>query len=542
MKHQILVGWILIDFCSCVLAQTDPQLTWINGSDLIDQSGVYGTNGIGSNSNIPGARENAMSWTDVNDNLWLFGGHGNGTGTSQGYLNDLWKFDVITEQWIWISGDSVLGTHGVYGTLGVASSANFPGARQNSYTWVDESGNLWLFGGFGYAASGVSGYLNDLWKYDVISNQWIWISGSAVTGQVGNYGSIGISDLANVPGARYGGSAWYLDNKLWLFGGQGFSTTQERYNDLWIFDLLTNEWTWISGSDMADQNGNYGTMGVTSATSVPGARQASSAWTDQYNTFWIYGGYGYPETGTKDYLNDLWKYESTTNQWTWVSGSNTINQPAVYGTQGTGSITNSPGARQMSIAEPAGNNELWIFSAWGHCGFTGGASFGRLNDLWKYETAWNEWTWMGGSNMPDESGTYGTAGVADASNIPGARRMSVSWSDSSGDIWLFGGNGYDVNGNLGLLNDLWKIDVPIIAGVSQNQDAVLKVYPTLFSDVVTIECNDSDEREVMITDQAGRVVYTNKLSGKESIDLSFLADGIYFICMNGNAVKVVKTK
>ena len=54
---------------------------------------------------------------------------------------------------------------GVYGTLGVPSANNFPGGRSNAVTWVDTDGNFWLFGGYGYAATG-AGLLNDLWMYD----------------------------------------------------------------------------------------------------------------------------------------------------------------------------------------------------------------------------------------------------------------------------------------------------------------------------------------------------------------------------------------
>ncbi len=50
--------------------------TWISGSIVTGQSGIYGQQGIPSASNTPGARENAVSWIDSNDNLWLFGGDG----------------------------------------------------------------------------------------------------------------------------------------------------------------------------------------------------------------------------------------------------------------------------------------------------------------------------------------------------------------------------------------------------------------------------------------------------------------------------------
>jgi hypothetical protein len=63
---------------------------------------------------------------------------------------------------------------------------------------------------------------------------------------------------------------------------------------------------------------------------------------------------------------------------------------------------------------------------------------------------------MGGSQLVDQKGVYGTQGVAAPANIPGARWDAISWTDSSGNFWLFGGDAYDSAGNQGTLNDLWK--------------------------------------------------------------------------------------
>jgi hypothetical protein len=46
--------------------------------------------------------------------------------------------------------------------------------------------------------------------------------------------------------------------------------------------------------------------------------------------------------------------------------------------------------------------------------------------------------------------------VPASNNVPGGRDSSVTWTDSNGDVWLFGGEGYDASGNFGWLNDLWK--------------------------------------------------------------------------------------
>ena len=69
-----------------------------------------------------------------------------------GYLNDLWKYDGT--YWTWVSGNNSTNQPGVYGTQGVASSSNIPGARNGVSSWIDSNNILWLFGGYGYPASG----------------------------------------------------------------------------------------------------------------------------------------------------------------------------------------------------------------------------------------------------------------------------------------------------------------------------------------------------------------------------------------------------
>ena len=70
---------------------------------------------------------------------------------------------------------------------------------------------------------------------------------------------------------------------------------------------------------------------------------------------------------------------------------------------------------------------------------------------------------MSGANTARQIGTYGTKGVPDAANVPGARINSVSWTDSDGNLWLFGGYGYGSTSS-GYLNDLWRYDPDTICG------------------------------------------------------------------------------
>src|SRR6202034_2147530 len=85
---------------------------------------------------------------------------------------------VPQNEWTWMSGSMSANQWGIYGTVDQASASNVPGARQSPVTWTDTSGNLWLFGGYGYDSVGTLLPMNDLWKYSW--SQWTWVSGPKV--------------------------------------------------------------------------------------------------------------------------------------------------------------------------------------------------------------------------------------------------------------------------------------------------------------------------------------------------------------------------
>ena len=218
----------------------------------------------------------------------------------------------------------------------------------------------------------------------------------------------------------------------------------------------TYEWKWVTGDNSINQSGVYGTIGTTAPTNKPGGRYAGYAWIDANGHFWQFGGAAYDINGNSGFLNDLWQYNPSTNQWAWMTGSNTINADAVYGTQGAGASTNTPGARYGGATVADANGNLWLFG--GGYGTATTSINSYYNDLWKYNIASGEWTWVSGSNSTggNQTGIYGTLGTAASTNVPGSRFETIGWIDASGNIWIFGGVGYDGAGKAGYLNDLWK--------------------------------------------------------------------------------------
>ena len=193
---------------ACLFAQTPGEWTWMHGDNTPNSLGVFGSQGVPNSSNTPPALYEASEWKDNNGNFWIFGGLGNNNVE----YGALWKYYPLTNQWTWMKGPSVSQQPGVYGTQGVPSSANYPGARaMGAPTWADASGNLWLFGGRDYDFT-VVGLRNDLWKYTISTNEWTWMKGANIVNDPGSYGTKGVANPANLPPSRYETSCSWIDN------------------------------------------------------------------------------------------------------------------------------------------------------------------------------------------------------------------------------------------------------------------------------------------------------------------------------------------
>ncbi|HMD42311.1 MAG TPA: kelch repeat-containing protein [Candidatus Acidoferrum sp.] len=534
-------GVVTANVSSIVLDCAHDDWTWIDGTKTagtaVPVAPQYGsfpttvpTTIPNPYTNTPGARYGAAGWTDQYGSLWLFGGDGwelsgnQSPDTLNEPMNDLWVCPMTFDYCQWqLVGGYDLAPDGSGSTVGADIIANaqheaqaegvypgfglVPGARVGAATWTDSAGNLWLFGGKTPGAK----FINDLWKYDISTlnptnyttsiGQWTLHAGSTLPDQQGIYtGAAGTL----IPGARVNPTSWTdAAGNFWLFGGYGIdgSGNLGYLNDLW--EYKGGNWNWISGgnTNLANQNGVYGTPGTPSASNLPGGRHEAVGWADANGNLWLFGGEGEDSLGTPNgILNDLWMYNISSNQWTYVMGAvqgnqvGIANQTGVYELQtsvgpvnttaaantcglpagltvGTNIICSPiattgafPGSRWGANGWTDAGGNFWLFGGWG-LDSTATNGNGALNDLWVYTPNATPgqpgtWVWVKGSNTGSQNGIYGDLLRPYQTYYvwtPGGRSNATHWV-SKGQFWLFGGEGYDstsTTGN-GYMNDMWR--------------------------------------------------------------------------------------
>jgi Galactose oxidase, central domain len=388
----------------------------------------------------PGGRLGIAVWTDAAGNAWFFGG-----SNGRQYHNDMWKLNSGAaaygppSQYLWTS---FTGTAPVWTFLSATTPTTenldqpgiyppntnaYPGARTNAATWKDSSGNFWMFGGYGWdgESPSVLGFLNDLWMYNLGTGKWTYEGGSSTANQLGNYGTPGTAALSNQPGGRHEAVTWVdASGNFWLFGGEGedsAGTANGILNDMWMYNTGNNQWTFVQSTaandTTANQTGVYpsvpsvgppnttgaaGTFGLTAASSTffPGSRWGAVGWVDQGGDFWLFGGWGLDSMATdgNGALNDTWVYVPNAaagqpGTWTWVKGGNTGSQPGIYVPPNyTASITrpylthegNAPGGRSKPASWIDSLGQLWMFGGQGYDGASPTPGNGSLNDMWRY--------------------------------------------------------------------------------------------------------------------------------------------------------------
>jgi gliding motility-associated-like protein len=430
--------------------------TWMNGDSLSGSLGNYGVLGIPADSNQPCSRYQAAYWKDKQGNFWVFGGVTYKTPPNlEG--NDMWRFNPTTNQWTWMNGPKLnADVNGEFGIKGIPSSLNYPSARGWGVNcWTDTNGMLWLYGGYGSDSAGNRGDLSDLWQYNPNTNQWTWMAGKSLLYERTNYGSLGVYADSVTPGSlQEVKSSWVTkDNRFFTFGGKHFNYFTYGYetiNDIWEFSTSTNQWRWVKGDTTITTTGNYGTKGIAANTNIPPGRCSYTKWQDAYGDLYIFGGARFFDTAN---LNDTWKYDINTNQWTWLNGSNVKNTLFTTPSFCTPDTLSSPPPRleNQTAQSSRCTNHFWNFGGYNYNFVKPGA----YNDLWSYNSINNKWTKVFGKDTLGFQGIFGAKTVPNSTNEISARCGVCIWVDNNENLWVFGGINNSINN---VNNDIWRFE------------------------------------------------------------------------------------
>lgn len=211
-------------------------------------------------------------------------------------------------------------------------------------------------------------------------------------------------------------------------------------------------WMWAGGSTLNNYAGSFGTKGIASPGNKPPGLYEAIEWQDAQGNLWLYGG----TNEVFGFFEDMWKYDQTISQWTWISGSSLTSQNPKYGLQGVPSVTNSPGLRATSYSWVDKFGKFWLYGGIGSVTNTPGAGL-AYGDLWKYDPANNTWAWMKGPKYYYNTAVYGAKGVEDSLNCPPPQvEMGVTWTDDiNGNLWMVAANGCLWRYNIATNNWTW---------------------------------------------------------------------------------------
>jgi len=281
-------------------------------------------------------------------------------------------------------------------------------------------------------------------------NQWEFLKGhlNFQYDYESHYYAFNVYDVNNKPSSREHCGSGIFNNKILIFGGDG----SYAGSDIWSYDINAKAWAIISNRG---QNEVYTDKFNESTVAHPGDRTRMASVMDKNGYFWFFGGET-KDLGFHTGWNDLWKFNPTTKNWTWMGGSTTHSSAGSYNVPNT---PDWPRARYRVRGWFDKDGNYWIF---GGVYFDGVNPPFPLNDMWKYNVSTKVWTCETGDcnqlHMPNApSGVYpATVGQSSVSYKPRARCDYGYWQDLEGNFLFFGGNNGDAHSIGCSLADTWK--------------------------------------------------------------------------------------
>ncbi|QQR88348.1 MAG: hypothetical protein IPJ76_09095 [Flavobacteriales bacterium] len=462
-------------------------------------------------------------WTAQDGTLWMYGGR----DTDAQEYAALWKYDPVGNTWTWIKGPNTYSFEGNFGTMGVPAPSNLPPAKSYCMmSWTDLDGNFWMYGGRNGSQFGNGVENNDLWRYEVATNNWTWMKGSQVDNPSAVWGVKGVPNSTNQPPALTLALTWTDDvGDLWMFGG--YSTQfLGRYNAVWRYQISTNTWTWMAGEDTINPPANYGSMGVPAPTNAPSGRYAQSLGKSSDGKLWFYGG---TTSGNFQY-RDLWSFNTMTALFTWEGGAqgfpNSLQNGPDYGVLCTYSPLDSIGGRRGTTWRDS-HDRLWLFGE-----ATDGSNPYSRNDLWSYCTTSDQWTWVTGPSVTNDPGSWGTVGVSSPNNRPNGRLFAASWTGADGSLYVYGG--LEAGSFFPTHNDLWRFVPDLTCAPCATTTAVEDVSASENLRIVRDQQGlgvllPPGVWQVQVHDVIGRLLHTQQAQGQVYLQRLTTAAGLCIV-------------
>ena len=266
---------------------------------------------VSTSSGPEGRFAASMSYNPLAKNFLIFGGSTLSGPPPSGEVSDTWVFQFT----------------GPYTGAWTQILAMGPSARRSAPLIFDSKNALFvLFGGEQYVYS-----LGDTWVFDPSSSAWINKNPSPAPPQR----------------ARAAMAFDAQSGKVLLFGGlnKGAGTL---LSDTWLYDGSANIW-----------------QQVVTAT-APSARQFPSLACEGNGVFYLFGGWRVDAGGgLGQYLDDTWKFDMATMQWTQLLPSQ------------------SPIAQSQAALMHIGSGRFVLINGWRDS---------PLGEVWVYDSSQNTWT------------------------------------------------------------------------------------------------------------------------------------------------------
>ena len=233
------------------------------------------------------------------DQVIMFGGWSPDTG----FLGDTWLYDLSDNIWKQITPTVVGGTLSIRSNMSICNIGD---------------GRAIMFGG----KSGTN-YLNETWLFEIANNTWTKLT-PTVTG-----GTLSERQCA--------GSDYLGDNKIMIFGG----SSTIYYNDTWIYDISSNEWTKHSPTYSG------GVLSSMTATQICRIGENRAA---------LFSG----RLSSGSYVNETWLYNLTVSQWSKLDLAGVNGLPAIRAWAGLLNISKNKCILFGGSDSSTAYNDTWL--------------------------------------------------------------------------------------------------------------------------------------------------------------------------------------